>query len=551
MLCRLYIKNLVLVETCEIIFQKGFTVITGETGAGKSVILSSLNLLLGQRQDSAMIRQGASSSTIEATFIEPKILPLLDEAGISYDEEGEVIIRRELLASGKSRTFVNDQAVQLTFLKGLAPYLVEVSAQHAHIELASSNAPKDMLDSFAENESCKKAFQEAHEVHSALVKKKQHFAEEEQARMRKIQTLEREIEEISTINPQEGEDEALFAKYTELSKTAESLGLMQDLASSLDGADGSALSHLARSKTLLERLANKNSAFEGYVEGIKNAFSEIQDLAFELAKRLEASSDVEGELQEINARLKKLHDLKKKYGPALSDVINWKERQQEALSELSSQNLTHDELDEKVADAKKLADKYAKSLTQSRLEAKEAFSKAVTKHLSELNMPTALFEVELQPQPRTSDGDEEVRFYLTPNRGEPKVLVQDAASGGELARLSLAIKCVMMDKNPVGTILFDEIDANIGGETASLVGKKLGLVGKSCQVLAVTHFAQVAVTADQHLYIQKQEHSGRTTTHIKALESEAERHSELNRMLGGNTELSALMLGLAGSTVKN
>ncbi len=538
MLYRLYIKNLVLVETCEILFHKGFTVITGETGAGKSVILSSLNLLLGHRQDSSMIRQGASSSIIEATFIEPKVLPLLDESGISYDESHEIIIRRELLASGKSRAFVNDQTVQLTFLKQLAPYLVEVSAQHAHIELAQAHVPADIFDSFAENEPSKKAFQEAHQQHMSLIKKKQDFCQEEQMRIRRIETLEREIEEIATVMPVEGEDDALFTKYTELSKTSESLSLMQDLAGALDGEEQSALSQLARSKTLLERLAQKNSHYESYVAGFKGAFSEIQDLAFELAKSVESASDVENELQEIDFRLKKLHELKKKYGPTLTDVIAYKEMQLKSLSSLSKETVTIEELDEQLAAIKALVDKQAKTLSERRHKAKEHFSSAITKELSELNMPTAQFEVELTPHERTLDGDEQIQFFLTPNRGEQKVLVHEAASGGELARLSLAIKCVMMDKNPVGTILFDEIDANIGGETASLVGKKLAHVGKSCQVLAVTHFAQVAVTADHHLHIQKQEVDGRTTTHIKALEKEAERHSELNRMLGGNTSIA-------------
>ncbi|MCE5295457.1 MAG: DNA repair protein RecN [Chlamydiales bacterium] len=537
MLLRLFIKNLVLVETCEIQLQPGFSVITGETGAGKSIILSSLSLLLGQRQESSLIRQGASSSIVEATFAIPKLLPLLDEAGISYEEDGEIIIRRELLASGKSRAFINDQTVQLAFLKKIAPHLIEVSAQHAHIELRAQNAPMDMLDSFADNAESLQAFQSAHKEAQGLKKAKIDFREHQQSLNRKIQTATREIEEIDSINPVDGEDDELFLRFSDLAKITESMDQVAELLATLDDPEHSILASLARSKTLLERLAAKNEHFLPYAESFKSAYSDLQDLAFELSKAQDASGDAQVQFAEIDDRLKKLHELKKKYGPTLSDVLAWREKQNLALKEYQAIDVSEEELDEKLAVATKHATALSSVVTKRRQDASVIFSKSVTEQLHQLNMPSALFEVVLEPQERNSHGDEAVHFYLTPNRGEPRVLLQESASGGELARVSLAIKCVMMGKNPVGTILFDEIDANIGGETATVVGKKLSELGKSCQVIVVSHFAQVAVRADHHFCIQKTESEERTTTRIHPLETETERHQELNRMLGGNASL--------------
>lgn len=528
MIVRLFIKNLVLVECAELTFDKGFTVITGETGAGKSIVLSSFNLLLGERKDTSLIRSGAECSIVEATFIEPKIYPLLDEAGIAYDTSGEVVVRRELHLNGKSRAFINDQTVQIAFLKRLAPYLIEVSAQHAHIELTSDSAPGKYLDAFCDNSALLADFQSCHQKVLQLEKQKRAWQEEEQARTRKIETAKRQIDEIEEAAPTAGEDEQLFSQYSSLSQIVDSQDQIAQILAILDSPDESALTQIGRCKPLLDKLPH----FKQHLESFKAALSTLQDIAFELAKAQEASLDAQTDFARIDERLKLLHDLKKKYGPTLDDVLTWKEQQKEALKELESQSLTEDELDALLSQAKDAANKKAKELSNRRKAHVATLSNSITSELIEMNMPGALFEVVLVPQERTMQGDEAVEFYLTANKGEARASIQSAASGGELARLSLAIKCVMMDKNPVGTILFDEIDANIGGNTATIVGKKLAKLGKSCQVLAISHFSQVAVSADNHYSIQKQQHEGRTLSHIQLLDTEAKRHAEMNRMLG-------------------
>ncbi len=538
MLIRLLIKNLVLVESCEVLFNKGFTVITGETGAGKSILLSSLNLLLGERQDSSLIRQGATSSLVEATFIEPKILPLLAEAGISCEEQ-EIVIRRELLLSGKSRAFINDQAIQIAFLKKIAPYLIEVSAQHAHIELTRESAASDILDRYAENEKALHAYQTSYKELLALKARKDAFLQEEQTRNREIQTLEREIEEIDSLAPQVGEDDELFSEYAELAKEKESSTQIGELLALLDNPEGSPLALLGRAKSGFDRLLAKNERFRETRDTFSGALASLQDVTFTLVQAFEKAAESEERYTILDNRLKELFELKKKYGPTLEDVLHYSERQKMRLQELTSQTITEDELSEQIASKEGEVNEYAKILTRKRQEAAICFSNCITKELVELNMPSALFEVVLEKEARTLSGDEKVHFYLTPNRGEMRIRIQDAASGGELARLSLAVKCVMMDKNPVGTILFDEIDANIGGETASIVGKKLTQLGKSCQVLAVSHFSQVARVADHHFAIQKIEEEMRTTSHIRALLSEAERHQELNRMQGMGCQIGS------------
>lgn len=540
MLNRLFIKNLVLVESCEVFLHSGFNVLTGETGAGKSIILSSLGLLLGERSDLSLIRQGAVSAMVEASFEDAGPLALLAEAGISCEPNQELVIRRELLASGKSRAYVNDQAVQLSFLKKLGEQLIEISSQHAHIELLEQGASVKLLDRYSDSQELLASFQASYSRVLFLRKAISDFHLQEQQRQRTIQTCQREIEEIEKVNPQEGEDDELFQQYTLLSDAADTADTMRELLSLLDGQDSSALMQLVHCRSFVQRLAEKNSKFEPHFDLFQRSVSELQELAFECTKSLENVENQELQFVELDKRLKELHGLKKKYGPMLGDCLAWKERQKAYLHEQELTNHSLDALQEELQIKEKEVNERAEKLYTVRLKGAKSISKAVTLELMQLNMVHAEFEVELERCPRCMHGDENVRLYLTPNRGESRCLVQDGASGGELARLQLAIKCVMLDKTPVGTILFDEIDANIGGETASIVGKKLATIGKSCQVIAVTHFAQVAVEADRHFRIQKIEKSERTTSHIQPLIKESEKHAEINRMLGGNSPTLAI-----------
>jgi len=528
MLKRLYIKNLVLVESCEIHFKPGFNVLTGETGAGKSIILSSLSLLLGQRQDSSQIRQGAPCAIVEATFDLPSVEALLDEAGIVYDPQEEICIRRELSASGKSRTFVNDQAVGLSLLKQLAPALLEITSQHGHIELLQENAPLLLLDRFADTALLRGKFQKAYSELQAIKKAILQFHQEEAARARQMETCRRQIEEIEEAKCKEGEDEEIFSHYSQLATQAESAEIIAEIVSILEQD----LSGLMRLKAPTDRLAQKNQELAPLCDSFKRAFKDLQEMSFELSRKLEETESAQSTFSQLEERLQLLHSLKKKYGPTLLDVIEWKEKQKRLLVELEGQAITLAVLEERQSKAKAEVDTLASKLTKERTKGAKTLSKLLTNELVQLNMPHALFEVAINACERTNLGDEQIEFMLTPNLGEPPVNVQKGISGGELARLALAFKCVMIDKNPVGTILFDEIDANIGGKTASIVGQKLAELGKTCQVIAITHFAQVARSADVHFCIQKYEAASRTTSHIQMLDSQELRQDELARMLG-------------------
>lgn len=527
MLRRLLIKNLVLVESSEIHFHEGFNVLTGETGAGKSIILSSLGLLRASRLDTSLIRQGAETSLVEASFDAASVAKELEETGISCEDE--VVIRRELTHTGKSRAFINDQTVQLAFLKKITSRLIEISSQHAHLELLDSQGSQELLDNFADLLETRKLFQISYRKCLDLQSEIDQFAKKEQERSRLMETCRREIEEIEAVSPEDGEDDLIFKEYTSLATTAENAQLIKQILAYLDNDESSALLMLSQARPLIDKL----SQFKAMQESFRSALANLQELSFELSREAEKAESQETRFQEIEERLKELHTLKKKYGSSLSEVLSWNETQKAKLKLLEKENFSLDELEDNLAKATKETDRLAAILTKRRKDAAKTLSEKVTRELNTLNMPHAIFEAELEQTSRSSCGDEQVTFYLTANRGEPKVAIQDAASGGELARLSLALKCVMCDKNPVDCILFDEIDANIGGETAAIVGKKLSQLSKSCQVIAITHFPQVAFSADCHFQIAKKEHKGRTTSHIKTLTDQAQIEAEISRMMGG------------------
>lgn len=529
MLKRLLIKNLVLVESCEIHFQEGFNVLTGETGAGKSIILSSLSLLLGQRQDSSLIRQGALTAIVEASFEADSVTDILQEAGILHEPDEELRIRRELSPTGKSRTFVNDQAVGLQLLKKLGTHLLEITSQHGHIELLQDDAPLLLVDRFAGLSELKAQFQKAHSHHQSLQKAIAQFHQEEAARSRSIETSRRQIEEIEKAKLKAGEDEEIFSHYSKLAIEADCAESIQEIVSTLEHG----MPAISRLKGPIDRLFQKHSDYSELSETFKGALSALQELSFDLSRKLEASQEAHSTFLELEERLKLLHDLKKKYGPTLDEVILWKEKQQKLLFDLESKEHSLEELEKEECLAKAEADRLALKLTEARKKAGKSLGKLLTEQLVQLNMPHAVMDVVMQKCERTSQGDEQIEFYLTPNRGEAAVNIQKGISGGELARVALAFKCVMIDQDRVGTILFDEIDANIGGETASIVGQKLAELGKVCQVIAVTHFAQVATFAHAHFRIHKAEDKARTTSHIQILQTHEERKDEITRMLGG------------------
>ena len=531
MLCWLSIKNLVLVKECTIGFQQGFNVLTGESGAGKSVVLAALSLVLGQKQTSCQIRHGEESATIEAAFdqIPCALYDLLDAAAIPYDDEEHLIIRRQLSASGKSRSFINNSLVPLAFLKTIAPLLAQISAQHAAVELFHPSYQQQLVDSFASLEEPLREFREVHEELRTCKKEIHAIQTNQAAHARMIDTAMRELEEITSVNLKEGEDEELFARFTEKSKELELVGGLHESSELLEKT----ASALSKVRASLERLARQSpTKGQSLLDRACGAAAELSELSYELTSLQQNAESSPDELEALDRRLKDIERLKKKYGASVAEILAYKEIQAETLRTLENQDVRLEELQETCARLQKEEDLQAGKISARRLQAAEALAKRVTEELAELNMQGGLFEISLTPRPRSSQGDEAAQFFLTPNKGLSRIAIEEAASGGELSRIVLAIQCALVEKTGPLLLVFDEIDANIGGQTAKIIGQKLARLSLDRQVIAITHFAQVASSAHHHFRIWKEEALQSTVSHIEAL-SNAKREEEFTRMQGG------------------
>ncbi len=533
MLQRLTIKNIALVDSIEATLNPGFNVITGETGSGKSLILFAFSFLLGEKADHSHIREGASSATVEATFdIQSQpLLQLLNEAGILV-EGSEVIIKRELLSSGKNKVFINNQQAQLAFLKKISSQLVITSNQHAHLTLLADGAPLHMLDTFCDTKELLVSFKAAHSHELALQKEIEAIELRISTRQHEIDELREIYKEIDRAKLQIDEESSLEEELSRLSHVDELTNKCSDIMRSLDAERGSVLDVLAKKKQLLERAYQLDPKLKNIYDSYSSAYTEFKELAYELKSYITNLEINPTRFQQVQERLGTISKLKKKYGESIQDVLQYKETTHTRLHELEHQD---DLLEEKkllYSQAKEKTEQLAEKLTKERRNGAKKLSDRVTKELRELNMPHAIFEIVIEKGKRSSIGDDICHFLLTPNRGEKRIHIKDSVSGGELARLALAFQTILLKKLSVPTILFDEIDANIGGKTATIVGNKLQALGNVLQVISITHFPQVASCADHHFCISKQLQDGRTVTTLQPLLTRQERVIELQRMAG-------------------
>ena len=531
MLRRLYIKNLVLISSCELLFQEGFTVLTGESGAGKSVVLSALSLILGQKVQSTQIRQGEEQAVVEASFDElpDSVYHELQEAGISYDEADELVIRRQLSQSGKSKTFVNNQAATSSFLKKIAPYLVRFSGQHAHIALFDQDTQLHIVDTYAgilhEKKTYQKTLRALYAVEQeieAIQKKNIHLL---------VDALIQEIDEIEGAHLAPGEDEALFSEYTQHAT-------LQTLASELhelyETFDTKILQAILEKKASFDRLVKAESSAESLHTLYTTLTSDCKEICYELASWVKKTEVDDVRLYEIEQRLSLIETLKKTYKcQSIEQLMLALKAKKSEVATCSTQDVALDKLKQKNELLEQEVHGYAKILTEKRKIAACSLSKKVSHELQALKMPHAHFEIVLTPSAQAKNGDETVTFYLAANKGFEKTRLSDTASGGELSRIFLALTCALIEQQESCFLVFDEIDANVGGKTAAVIGDKLKVLGEKHQVLAITHFPQVAKYADHHFLLTKEEQNNTTYTHIAPLVDAAAQNNEYVRMVGG------------------
>ena len=544
MLKTLYLKNIALVDEAEIAFSEGLNVLSGETGAGKSVILDSIDFVLGAKADKGMIRSGQSECSVRAEFTcEPELLrPVLEE--LDLEESDTPLIVRRLNADGRGSLKVNGCPMTATMLRKLTSQLVDVHGQSEHFFLLKETNQLRLLDQIAGTE------RERAEV-ASLLKERRSYAEklsslggDEGERERRADILRFQIDELENAALKEGEEEELTALRTKYQNAEKILGGLKTVRDALlsDGGASDAVNTAHRGLISIEKYGD----YAALSERLENALAEIEDIG-ETAESLAEELDIdEREAERVENRLDEIKSLKKKYGGSVEEALNFLSRAKEELQLLENSAEEREKLKALLeSNAKKLYSA-CEALTKKRKEGAEGFTRRVTEELRTLNIPSARFEIAFDPYteedlPRANaEGLDRVKFLFSANAGEPVKELGKIISGGEMSRFMLAVKAQLSSIGTIGTYIFDEIDAGIGGKTARVVAEKFADIAKTTQIIAVSHLAQIAAFADRQFLIEKKEEEGRTYSRIRALEEE-ERAGELVRLLGGEQGGSALM----------
>lgn len=533
MLKALNIQNIILVEQASIPFSSGLNILTGETGSGKSAIMHGLSLAIGERADTSLIRRGCEKGIVEAIFEihNPVIFSLLNEGGIDHEFGQDLIIRREISQSGKGRIFINNQMAQLSFLRKLGLQLVQIVSQHANQSLLSLEYHRNSLDLFGNLQSLVHEFQQSYDKESSLREALERLIQQESQRLREIDVCRRELEELEEAELKDGEDEELFAEYTLLSNAEELLTTVGEIHQTLSGERQPLLATLHRHKQALESLVRFDASLQEPAQALQNIFLELQEVSHTLRSYQNQLHFDPDRLHEIDTRLALLNRLKRKYGSTVEEVLNYQGQTTARLKLLENAENEIELLQSQLQAAEEETNRLSNELKSQRQQFAARFDKALTEQLRFLNMPKAEFTVQITSQKRTREGDDRVEFFLCPNVGEHQISLREGISGGEISRVLLALQTLLAGKENTPTLIFDEVDANIGGETATIVGDSLRNISHQHQVICITHFPQVATQANHHLQISKEEKEGRTVTVVQELNPFL-RKRELARMAG-------------------
>lgn len=543
MLRTLYLKNVALVDEAEIAFSEGLNVLSGETGAGKSVILDSIDFVLGAKADKGMIRSGQSECSVRAEFsCDPELLrPVLEE--LDLEESDTLLIVRRLNADGRSSLRVNGCPMTAAMLRKLTSRLVDVHGQSEHFFLLKEANQLRLLDQIAGTREAREKVGELLKERRVLQEKLSSLGGDEGERERRADILRFQIEELENAALKEGEEEellALRAKYQNAEKILGGLKTVRDAILS-DGGAADAVNTAHRGLLSIVRYGD----YDALSERLENALAELEDIG-QTAESLAEELDIdEREAERVESRLDEIRSLKKKYGGSVEEALSFLARAREELSLLENSAEECEKLRARLENNSVLLYAACRKLTELRKAGAEGFTERVVGELRTLNIPSARFEIAFEPYseedlPRVnSDGLDRVRFLFSANAGEPPKELGKIISGGEMSRFMLAVKAQLSSLGSIGTYIFDEIDAGIGGKTARVVAEKFSAIARSTQIIAVSHLAQIAAFADREFLIEKQEAAGRTFSRIRLL-GEEERREELVRLLGGDRSESAL-----------
>lgn len=551
MLKELYIENLAVIEKANIEFSNSLNVFTGETGAGKSILINGINAILGQRVTKDIVRSGTDRAVISAEFadLNDDVAAKLDELGISHDE-GKLFLSREIRSDGGSVARINSRSVNVSVLKEIGEMLVNIHGQHDNQILMAPEKHIHILDSFGDTEKYLADYRSSFKELQDLARKINKIKIDANQRAFRINQLEETISEIESLHIAENEDTEIDQELS-VAKNAvilsEAMYKANTLLSGDDDFDG-AVELASRAEGEIEKYTDIYAKLQPIYSRLNSVQIELADISEELGGLLDKLDVDPKRYDYLNQRNDELRRIKKKYGPDLSDVFETLEKAHFELDILSDSEESLSELNKQKAELLTVVSKKAKILSDCRRKAGERFVKQVTEELEFLNMPKVKLAVDQKAGKLTINGMDTIEFLISANVGEEPKPIAKIASGGELSRIMLALKNVIADKDSIGTLIFDEIDTGVSGKAAQKIGLKLKQISKLRQVLCVTHLSQIAVMADNHLLIEKNIVSDRTVTSVKRLGFE-ERKYEIARIMGGD-DISDLMLKNAEEVLK-
>lgn len=532
MLSLLHIENIAVIEQADISFDRGFNILTGETGAGKSIVIDAISAILGERAYRDMIRTGANMASVRAVFTDVPELPWFQENGVEYDPE--TIIQRQIHLDGKNVCRVNGSLVTVSILRKLGIQLINIHGQHDSASLFDENNHLQFLDLFANNEVLRSDYAEKYEAVAKLRREIDRMTMDEGEKLRRMETLKYQIEEISKANLEAGEDEELEARR-KLLQNAEKLASGMDTAVEClyggDDTDGAA-GLLAEAERALARLSKFGDSLAALHDKVADLMYQVQDAAEEVRDARDDLSYSADELEQIESRLDVIHRLRRKYGVTCADILEYLEKAKRELDEIEFADDHLERLKGKLKKAEKTAWEAAFALRENRKATAQTLSTRILTELAQLDMPRVQFACQFTELELQNNGADAVAFYMSANAGEALKPLSKVASGGELARIMLAMKNVLAEQDQVNTLIFDEVDTGVSGRAAQKVAEKLRSVARNKQVLCVTHLPQLAALANTHLLIAKAERDGRTYTTVTPLDLEG-RKRELARIIGG------------------
>ena len=532
MLSLLHIENIAVIEQADISFDKGFNVLTGETGAGKSIVIDAISAILGQRAYRDMIRTGTSKASVRAVFTKVPNFPWFEENGVEYDEE--TVIQRDIFLDGKNVCRVNGTLVTVAILHKLGIQLINIHGQHDSASLFDEENHLRFLDAFADNGALLADYREKFAAVSELRRQIDRMTMDEGEKLRRMETLKYQIAEIEKADLKSGEDEVLEQRRKLLQNSEKLSQGLEEASEALLGGDDSdgAAALLAQAAYALSRIARYSDDYTGFQERLTDLKYQVQDIADEVRDSLDELSYSADELETIEARLDIIHRLRRKYGADCDEILAYLDKAQKELDEIEFADDRVEQLKKKLAKQEKQAWDAALALRKNRQEQGTVMAEKILSELSQLDMPRVQFQCRFRETELTSEGADAVAFYLSANAGEDLKPLSKVASGGELARIMLSMKNVLAEKDAVDTLIFDEVDTGVSGRAAQRIAEKLKSLASHKQVLCVTHLPQLAALADTHMLIAKSEHDGRTYTTVTPLDRKG-RAMELARIIGG------------------